>query len=129
MSKIITDSDFWFSYFFEDQTTHIRAKEIVNKILDSELLVLNLVLQELATVISKKKSQEKAIFVIDTIEKFKLQKIILSEEEENQVWLLFKSFSKKNVSFIDCANLYFAQKNNFKIASFDSFYPKEFLLI
>jgi predicted nucleic acid-binding protein len=129
MSKVIIDSDFWFSYFFEDQSTHIKAKEIVSTIVNDELFILNLVLQELATVISRKKSQEKAVFVIDTIEKFKLQVIRLSEEDESQIWRMFKSFSKQNISFIDCANLYYAQKMNSKIASFDKFYPKESLLI
>jgi predicted nucleic acid-binding protein len=124
----IFDSDFLFSYFFEDQSTHAKAKEIGVRIIYQKVFILNITLQELGTVISKKKSQKEAAEIIDFLSTLGLLFIRPTVEDEENIWKLFKSYTKKNVSFIDCANLYFAQKEGYKIATFDTFYTSEYVV-
>jgi predicted nucleic acid-binding protein len=124
----ILDSDFICSYFLEDQSTHAKANLIMSKIKAEDLYVLSTVLQELATMASRKMSHKIAIELYDkTID---LEPIIIRPtlEDEDQILQLFKSFDKKNISYIDCANLYFARKNNYKIATFDAFYPQDMIV-
>lgn len=75
---------------------------------DEQLFILDLVKYELATVVSHKETQEMAINIIQDLESFELGKITINQQDEFKIWELFKSFSKKNISFIDCTNLYFA---------------------
>jgi predicted nucleic acid-binding protein len=122
------DSDFLFSYFFADQSTGAKAKIIGARIITQEVFMLSITLQELGTVISRKKSKKEAIEIIDWVMSLNLDFIRPTLEDENQIWQLFKSFDKKNISYIDCANLYFAKKNNYKIATFDAFYPQDMIV-
>jgi predicted nucleic acid-binding protein len=124
----IFDSDFLFSYFFEDQSTHTKAKNIGVRVISQKVFMLSITLQELGTVISKKKSQREAIEIIDFLLTLELEFIRPTAQDEDNIWKIFKSFSKKNISYIDCANLYFAQKENCRIATFDTFYPAEFVV-
>lgn len=123
----ILDSDFVYAYFVNTQSTHLIAKNILTNIVNQPLFMLDLVKYELATVISRKETQQMAIDIIQDLEVFELGRISINDQDEKKIWELFKSFTKKNISFVDCANLYFAQKLNYQIASFDQFYPKDLL--
>ena len=123
----ILDSDFVYAYFVHTQSTHLVAKNILINIAEQPLFMLDVVKYELATVISRKETQQMAIDIIGDLEFFELKSITINKTDETKIWELFKSYSKKNISFVDCANLYFAQKLNYQIASFDQFYPKDVL--
>jgi predicted nucleic acid-binding protein len=123
----LLDSDFLYSYFFENQSTHDQSIVIMDLIVNDNLYVCNLVLQELASVLSHKETQSKSIQTIHSSRELGLSIINLSEIEESEIWELFDTQSKNKISFIDCTNLYLATKYNLKIASFDKFYPTELL--
>jgi predicted nucleic acid-binding protein len=124
----ILDTDFIFAYFDSKQTTHTKAGIIVEKFGDQETIISNLVKQELATVISYKVGYKEAKEVIENLNLFEPTEIFFEPQEIEQIWHIFWSYQKKNISFIDCSNLYLAQKYKCKIASFDSFYSQNLLL-
>ena len=119
----ILDSDFICSYFLTDQSTHQKAIGIMDKMKAQNIFVLNITLQEVATMASRKMSQQIAISLYENTLNLQPIMIRLTIEDEDNIWKLFKSYDKKNISFIDCANLYYAQKEIYKIATFDTFYP------
>jgi predicted nucleic acid-binding protein len=126
---IILDTDFVYSLFFEGQSTHNIAVRMSKLFLDSELILTNFVKFELATVLSKRESHQVAMSVIeDLIDIDNVRYYRLTEDDEYQTYKLFCTYSRKNISFVDCSNLFISQKSNFKIASFDKFYPKPNLL-
>jgi predicted nucleic acid-binding protein len=127
-NSILLDSDFVFALQVENDSSHEKALILQELIIEKNynLFYLNIVKQEVATLISRRITQTQALTTIDLLSNF--NEIFITPEMEGEVWQVFKSFSKKNISFVDCANLYFASKFKFMIASFDTFYPKEFLL-
>lgn len=130
--KVLVDSDAMIAIRFVDQSTHLRAVQILRKLKkqNAQIYCLNLCLQETATVISRKYSQEKAIEFKKDLKKSFLNIIELDQTLEQSAWDIFVKQTKKCTSFIDCANLAALQFLKFdKIFSFDQFYPKEMLLI
>jgi predicted nucleic acid-binding protein len=125
----ILDTDFIFSYFDSNQSTHQKASNLEEKFGDSHIIVSNLVKQELATVISSRFGSLLAKEILENLTLFDPQEVFFDEIETEKIWKLFWSFQKKRISFVDCSNLLLAQKYNCKIASFDQFYPKEMLLV
>jgi predicted nucleic acid-binding protein len=119
----LLDTDFLFSYFFEEQSTHHKAKLIMSKIEDYDLFVTNIVLHELATVLSNKQSQAQSKIAIQKCKLLDLNVIKMTDVQEAEVWKLFDLIDKDKTSFIDCSNLYLAKQLDYKIASFDKFYP------
>jgi predicted nucleic acid-binding protein len=124
----ILDTDFIFSYFDRNQSTHQQAGDLAEKFAEQAVIISNLVRQELATVISCRFGYSLAKEVLENVDLFEPQEIFFDEIETAKIWQIFWSFQKKNISFIDCSNLFLAQNFNCKIASFDKFYPKEILL-
>lgn len=126
--KYLIDSDFLFGLQLSYDPHHKTAVKIlrtIQKSTKSELVILNLVVQETATVLSKKDSQNSAIKFLDNLAKLAVTVLVVGEEDENLIWSLFKKQTKKGTSFIDCANLAMAKKYKFDgILSFDEFYPK-----
>ncbi len=53
--------------------------------------------------------------------------IIFDYKWENDIYRLYNSFEKKNISFFDCACLHYAKIVKAKVVSFDKFYPPEIL--
>ena len=126
--KVLYDTDFLVALFLADQSTHEKAKKIFEKIKDKQVFMANLVKYELATVLSKKFSFKLARDVVDNIKSAKIVFLDFNKEEEEEIWQEFFSYRKKNISFVDCTNLFLAKKIKANIASFDSFYPQEFLV-
>ena len=127
--NILYDTDFLINLFVTNESNHKKAITIKNKVEFAYYNILNLVTYEFATVLSRKFDQDFALSILTDFEKIKnLEIIYLNKTQEEKVWNLFKGYSKKNISFVDCANLVIAQEFNLKIASFDKFYPKELLI-
>ena len=124
----LLDTDFLFAYFLKGQSTHNKAKSIMNQIENDDLYVSNIVLQELATVLSNKQSQEVAKIVISKCKLLDLKVIKMTDIDEENVWKVFNLIDKNETRFIDCSNLYLAKKCEFMVASFDSFYPSQILI-
>lgn len=69
------------------------------------LYVLNIVLQETATVLSHRTGMNAVRLFMNTLPSLNLQVINLDEELEKICWDLFLKQTKKGTSFVDCANL------------------------
>lgn len=125
--KYLLDSDFLYGLAVENDPHHLICKKIFPKIQkeDTSFIITNLVVQETATVISRKRSQREAKLFISKLSEMPIEILFIGEQDENLVWDLFKKQGKKNTSFIDCANLAIFEKYQFDgILSFDHFYPK-----
>lgn len=129
--RLLADSDFLFGLLVPDDAHHQRAKEIWEKLIqqDHDFFVLNITIQETATVLSHKRGQLTAIVFIERLSELGLKKIDINIDLEKEGWVIFKTQVKKGTSFVDCANL--AAINKFGIdgiLSFDKFYPKKLLI-
>ena len=126
--NVILDSDFIFGFFDTSDANHTRAKEMYEVIKKSNLIILNITRFEVITLVSRRANQEFAKQVLSELDGFDPQIFFVDEQSEAEIWAEFHRHSKKNISLIDCANLVFARKLRAKIASFDQFYPAEFLV-
>jgi len=126
--RVLLDTDFLINLFVPNEPNTIKAHTIAKKVVQYERFYLNLVWYEMATVLSRKYTHSFALKILEDLKKTELQILRFSEEDEQTTWHEFFSYKKKNISFVDCANLVIARKHHFKIASFDTFYPKESLV-
>jgi len=126
-SKVVLDTDFLVALFIGDQSTHKKAKEIFEIIKSKDLFILDLVRYELATVLSRKFSHHLAKDILTKLNNLPLCFTSIKEWEK-EIWESLFSYQRKNISFIDCANLEVAKNLNAKIASFDAFYPRDVLI-
>jgi len=91
-----------------------------------EVWVLNLVVQESATVVSMRDGMDQARVFYDGYNSLVQMEIDLDEELEKLAWKIFLQQHKKGTSFVDCANMAVIEKYRLDgILSFDTFYPKE----
>lgn len=129
-NKILCDSDFIISLLCEEESTHFLATEIYNNNFDkgSEFWTMNINFYEISTVLSRKYEQSRAIKTFDLVQ-YNFNRVIrITEEDEKEIYKLYRSFNKKNISFFDCACQVVATKNSMKIASFDKFYNFDLLV-
>lgn len=128
-NKIICDADFILALYLESDSNHDKVNTILSKYLQvSEFYVLNFTKYEVATVLSRLLPHPFAVNVNKAfLTEFSHNEIWLDKEMESKTYKLYETFSKKNISFFDCACMVLATKLNCKIASFDSFYPSEIL--
>lgn len=125
--RYLIDSDFLFGLFVDEDVHHSIASKILKKIKKNKvrLIVLNLVIQETATVISGKRSQREACLFLEKFTNLSIKIVNVDEDIETMAWNIFKKQTKKRTSFIDCTNLATLEKYKFDgILSFDEFYPK-----
>lgn len=126
--KVLVDSDALFGLFVPSDPHHKEAKDIFEKLVNegTDLMVLNIVIQEMATVLSHKVSQMFAIDFVERFKKLKLTIIKVDEQLENSAWEVFLKQKKKGTSFVDCANMAAVEKYKLGgIVTFDDFYPKQ----
>lgn len=123
-NNIVVDTDFLISFFFDHESTHDRAKKVTHIIQDSNIYMIDLVKFELATVLSRKYGHTHAKRVIQEVPNMDIM-IIGYQPHESNIWNEFLRHSKKNISFVDCANVVIARHLKAKIASFDTFYPQD----
>ncbi len=125
--KVLVDSDFLFGFFVPSDPHYLRAKKFWLEVVEKgiEVLVLNLVIQETATVLSYKINQEVAVNFVEKLPRLELRTLRVNEEMEDAAWKIFLKHKKKGTSFIDCMNLAVVEKYKLDgILSFDMFYPK-----
>jgi predicted nucleic acid-binding protein len=124
---ILFDTDFLFSFFDANQSTHEQALQLLQIYSEEDFLITNLVKQELATVISRRKDAEAWKKISEGLDLWQIKNYHINSDETLEIWTLFNFFKTKNISFIDCANLYLARKLKCQIASFDTFYKEKIL--
>lgn len=121
----LLDTDFLIALTFPGESTHEKAKKLAEKYFEKQdIFYLDLVVQEFATVISRKYSQKEAIKTTQPLRVNSDSIIVLSSEEFALVWKLFDVQKNKKISFIDCANVVCAKSRGLKLLSFDTFYKK-----
>ena len=120
---ILCDTDFLLASLIVHESTHEKAVLIQKAIKNADLLFLDLVHFEIATVMSRKYGSREAKMVLDSISNLDISRVSF-RDYESEIWTEFRSHTKKNVSFVDCANLVVARKMKARIASFDVFYPR-----
>ena len=127
LKNILCDADFFVALLIQNDSNHLKARAIVDNHLEANFLYSNLTKYELMTVLSRKLDQKKAVecfeLFTDTFEDEFQFDITL----EPQIIDFYKQSTNKNQSFFDIVCLVTAQKLNYKIASFDQFYPKDLL--
>jgi predicted nucleic acid-binding protein len=126
ITKVLCDTDFIISLFLNEESTHDKAVQIFGN--QYEFYALNITMYEVATVLSRKLQQPEAIENLESVQNLFTKIMRITEEDETEIYKLYKSFSKKNISFFDCACQVVATNNNMKIASFDKFYAAELLV-
>jgi len=126
--KYLIDSDFLFGLFVVHDPHHKKTTSLLKSLVgkEHELVVSSLVVQETATVLSRKDNQSTAIFFLSELSKMPVEILHIGEDDEDSGWEIFKKQTKKGTSFVDCANLAIVEKYKFDgILSFDKFYPKD----
>ena len=126
---LLLDSDFIIAVTFPKESTYQKAQALARQYFVKEnAFYLDLVMYEVATVVSRKYSHQEAIKVAAILRASKESILTLSPEDERKAWELFYSHKKKNVSFVDCANAVIADSFGLKIMSFDEFYELDLKL-
>ena len=122
---ILCDADFLIALYVDKDSNHQKATEIYSQF--ENFSILNITFYEVATVLSRLFDHELAKSTLQDMKELFTNIIIFDQKLEEKTFELYYSCNKKNISFFDCACLITAQKNNYKIASFDKFYPEEIL--
>lgn len=129
--KVLIDSDFLVGLFRVGDPHHEVAITLLKQYKNgsSTFHVLNLVLQEAATVLSHRVGMKAVRLFHAKYPKLGFSIIDMDKQIELVAWEIFLQQTKKGCSFVDCANL--ASCRHYvmdKIFSFDRFYPTELLL-
>lgn len=119
----LLDTDFLIATRFKTETTHARAVAVIKKSLaDSSLLITDLVLFELASVLSHKFSHTDAVQVTAELRSRKQTMLTTTQSDIDEAWDIFNAQKKNKCSFVDCANVAVARNLGLLIVSFDAFY-------
>ena len=124
--NILCDADFLIALYVNTDSNHAQATEIYNQ--NNNFAILNITLYEISTVLSRLFEHKIAKKTLIDIQDLFLNIITFDQSMEKNTFSLYYQLDKKNISFFDCACLSVAKKNNWKIASFDKFYPPEILV-
>lgn len=129
ITKILCDADFLIALLLKEDSNHAKAINLYCKHSDNyEFVFLSITKYEIATVLSRKLQQKEAVSVYKDFQDGFQNEIWFEKGWESEVFDLYNSFTKKNISFFDCACMTLAHKINAKVASFDSFYPQSILI-
>lgn len=123
--KLLLDSDFLIALYKKDDSNHEKSNKILEQIYNKEnLVLLELVVQESSTVISKRIGMKDTKIFYKSILKIANQVIPPEDSLLKKSWEIFLKQTKKGTSFVDCANLAAIEKYKLDgIVSFDKFYP------
>jgi predicted nucleic acid-binding protein len=126
--NLVIDTDFLLALILPEEPNHLKAVNIWQKSNFGIIFAINLIKYEALTVLSRKLSQLEAITYFDLIDWTAINYIFVDEDLEKKALEIYRNQNRKNISTVDCTILALAKQLNCKIASFDQFYPKEFLL-
>ncbi len=128
-SKILCDADFVISLFIDIDSNHAKATNIFERYNFEDFIILNITLYEVATVLSRILPQNEAIEALKLVRSRFDNPINFNPKWDNEVYNLYNTFEKKNISFFDCACMIYAKKVKAKIACFDKFYDEGMLVV
>lgn len=131
MSKfqVLIDSDAFVGNSYPDDPHHLRAMDIFAR-LEKErrsIVTTNLVVLEVATVLSHRSGQPLAVKFLDMIENRKVPVIHLDEKLQKSALNTFRDQTARGTSVTDCSNVVVMDYFNIpEIFSFDRVYAKAF---
>lgn len=129
--QTLVDSDAFVGRFYPDDAHHARALDVFAR-LERErraIVTTNLVVAEVATVLSHRSGQPLAVRFLDLLERSQLPVIHLDEALQKQALNTFRAQTARGTSVTDCANVAVMQHFNIpEIFSFDRIYAKDFQL-
>ncbi len=125
--KILCDTDFFVALLIADDMNNDKAMGIIQKYSSWEFVYSNLTKYELMTVLSRKLDQKNAVKALNLFEDTFQNMFEFDALLESEIISFYKQSINKNQSFFDITCLTIAKKNNYKIASFDKFYPSDLL--
>lgn len=131
MEKALIDANVLVGLYRSDDSAHRAAIEMVSEIKrgETKIVILNLVMHEIATVLSMRVGMDLARKFLKDYKNIVDMEIFMDEDLEKQAWEIFTQQKKRGTSFVDCANLAVIQKYKLDgILTFDEFYPKELRL-
>lgn len=133
MSKFHTlvDSDAFIGRFYPDDAHHERALATFDRLQQERrsIVTTNLVVMEVATVLSHRGGQALAVNFLDMVETIKLPTIFIDERLQHQAFVTFREQKARGTSVTDCANVVVMQFFKIpEILSFDRVYTKDFHL-
>ncbi len=128
IKKILCDADFFIALLIAEDSNHAKARKLALDHSDCDFIYSNLTKYELMTVLSRKLEQSFAVQAIELFEQLFTEQFDFDTVFEKEVIRLYKQSLNKNQSFFDIACLVQAKHFNYKIASFDKFYPPEILV-
>ncbi|MBI4035158.1 MAG: type II toxin-antitoxin system VapC family toxin [Candidatus Chisholmbacteria bacterium] len=130
MGKALLDANVLVGIVRDKDALHEKAVDLVERLKgEYEFWALNLVIQEVATVVSMRDGMGAAKIFYRGYKNMVDVEISLDEELENLSWKVFVGQEKKGTSFVDCANLAVIERYKLDgILTFDEFYPKDLRL-
>jgi len=121
----LLDTDFIIASRFPQESAYRLAKTLAKEIYSTnDFLITELVLMEVATVISHKYSQIQAIQAVQTLQEAGRTILQLEADDWKNTWNFFNRQQKQKTSVVDCSNIVLAHKLNAKVVSFDHFYEQ-----
>ncbi len=121
MKKFFVDSNYFIALNNTTDSLHQPAKEIAQKIAESQLLISDYVFSEIMTVMAQRVSKNRALDLGEQLLTSPYIKLIQTGRKQfERSWEIFAQLESKNISFVDCsivANLETLQIDN--LISFD----------
>ena len=129
-NKILIDADAFIALVNSDDSNN-HAAHAINTHIDTDgykKYMSNLVIYEIANVLSIRASQKLAVEFLTSIFTSDIEVIYIDETRTYAAIQTFKNYIKKNISFVDCSNLILMEEYRIdKIFSFDKFYKEKLL--
>jgi len=129
--QTLVDSDAFIGRFYPDDAHHERALAIFDRLQQERrsIVTTNLVVMEVATVLSHRGGQALAVNFLDMVDAIKLPTIFIDERLQHRAFATFREQKARGTSVTDCANVVVMQFFKIpEILSFDRVYSKDFHL-
>lgn len=127
--QVLVDSDAFVGRMYAEDAHHDRARQVFDDLHQERkpLVTTNLVVNEVATVLSFRRGQDLAIAFFRLVEEAKLPVIHITEELQQEAVEIFKEQHGRGTSVTDCANVAVIRRFNIPtIFSFDKVYSRDF---
>jgi len=124
---VLVDADAFVAFVKQDDTNHQKAAEYFFQLKKQQYTFYTpyMVFSEAATVISQRIGHEIAVqFINEVMAPTGYIQMLDAYYVKERAIEIFKRQTSKNVSFVDCTNMAFAEKDGFLIFSFDKAYKQ-----
>jgi predicted nucleic acid-binding protein len=124
---VLVDADAFVAFVKLDDANHTRAEQHFMQLKEQqyEFYTPYMVFSEAVTVISQRISHEVAVqFINEVMTPISYIQMLDDWSVKERAIEIFKQQTSKNVSFVDCTNMAFAEKDGFLLFSFDEAYKK-----